>query len=707
MGELMKKIIKRIICYILVTAITIVSFGSVVNAEETDEAVYSAMYKVKTDFRKTQAEQVKNTPYNDETIPNNFSVESKEITGNEKHFLTWDNSNVLNYTKYKVEVYCVLYMEYRKIDENEDRDLTEIDLENTPWEEYPFPAIHCVDVDASDCGTVINFSDIEATLKDDNIWVHDPVNDPDDDYEEVLKFYNKIEETLSKKLNIDFNYMGDKLNRYNRFSYEMSYIPDSMKYLRFGRVKYFARYVSKQAIDTTLKPDADGYYHYYLNTKVWQYNKGKSNYNVNYVNYMFKSRKRLWLYISGTSLRGPIVGGTDYFMTADARLAYDFDRSAASNVSSGVLYFFENTNPQIQLSNIFNSKLIFTQQDLKLSNDPFCHDLVCDAFNIDNERSIPVDSYFIDSNFPAVVDRYGIYTDDAKKEKEALINWLDNGNYNYNQVTVGKFVENDSQIIKPRPKPTNTPAPDPTDTPDPAKTQEPASTSSPTSSPTTSPDATTAPLPTELPKPGTDNKYTDMSDSDTDVVHWLKMIYNRCGKLLEQIKVINTVVEKLNDIIDNQKKLITGYSNQDDYGDVVKYLKKIYNIIYTNSLVDDLTDSIEDYISGVGNGVLTAASAACDTASKTFPFSIVFVPKLVLDALSAEPKTPYKQVKIKVDKKQVGNIEFPGYDFSFTIDLTEFNDVAAMFREVSIIIFLCGMVKHTVDVIALMKDGVE
>lgn len=352
----------------------------------------------------------------------------------------------------------------------------------------------------------------------------------------------------------------------------------------------------------------------------------------------------------------------------------------------------------IGFSNSYGARHIYGRHLVESASEELNHKILLADFGLgenDNINTVSPDILCLDTNIP--INGYG--------SKTNISDWLDNGNYTYDQVLVGKFVENDSQIIKPTPTPTNTP--DPTDTPDPAKTQEPASTSSPTSSPTTSPDATTAPLPTEPPKPGTDDKYTDMNDSDTDVVHWLKMIYNRCGKQLEQIKVINTVVEKLNDIIDNQKKLITGYSNQDDYGDVVKYLKKIYNIIYTNSLVDDLTDSIEDYISGVGNGVLTAASAACDTASKTFPFSIVFVPKLVLDALSAEPKTPYKQVKIKVDKKQVGNIEFPGYDFSFTIDLTEFNDVAAMFREVSIIIFLCGMVKHTVDVIALMKDGVE
>ena len=258
----MKKIIKRGLCVILVIAITIVSFASVVYASE-EQATYKSMFQVKYKYDENVADYVKNTPYNTDTIPNNFTVESKDVLGNEKHYLTWDNSGLENSYDYNVEVYCVLYMEYRTIEEDISKPITEMDLENTPWSEYPFIPIQCVDVDASDCGTVINFSDIQATLKNENTFTHDPTEHSSDQKIQLLRLYEKLEEAFD----IDLSNLGyDKnLISYNRFYYYMSYIPDSMRYLRFGRVKYFARYVSKHSKKQLLQPDADGFYHYYFN----------------------------------------------------------------------------------------------------------------------------------------------------------------------------------------------------------------------------------------------------------------------------------------------------------------------------------------------------------------------------------------------------------------------------------------------------------
>ena len=150
MGEIMKKIIKRVIFFFLSIAITIVSFGSVVNAAEY-QTPYKLMYLVNED-------DVTKTPYNDDIVPNDFSVESKEITGNEKHFLTWNNDNVQNSSEYVVEIYSVVYIEYKNCVE----DMTEEQLKNTEWLEMSLPVIHSVNVDASDCGTVINYSDVKS-----------------------------------------------------------------------------------------------------------------------------------------------------------------------------------------------------------------------------------------------------------------------------------------------------------------------------------------------------------------------------------------------------------------------------------------------------------------------------------------------------------------------------------------------------------------
>ena len=710
MGEIMKKIIKRVICFFLSIAITIVSFGSVVYASE-EEPLYKSMYQVKYTYRGTVADEVKNTPYNLNTNPNNFTVESKDVLGNEKHYLTWDNEGLNNSEGYKIEIYCIPYMEYRKIEEDKNHPLTETELENIPWSEYPFIPIHCVDVDAVDCGTVVNFSDIQETLKKDNIFTHDPQNDPDDEYADLLEFYSFLE----SKFNL--HYFTDKLNDYNRVYYYMSYIPDYMKYLRFGRVKYFARYVSKSSVSQEVKPDEDGYYHYYIN---WiQYKNqgtrmnsdGNQEYIVNPVEYKKELVSEYPLMIMNLGLYEDyrvLVYDNDYVYKMQLYRSWRF----RIETIRGDNFCFPGTNSPELFVATDTLECEVKGKTSKMEN----YVNFPDTYTISNYEKWNNSDVKIDTNIP-IFDRahsnkedYNNYvkTTDLYKSFQT---YLSDGIYFSKVVKVGKFVENDTQITV-KPTPTETPSATPEETKGPDVTEKPVgeSTTAPAATPTSSPTSTSASLPSSSIKPnGTGNDYTDVDNNDnsdmSDIVHWLKMIYNRCGKMLEQIKIINTVVDKLNEIIANQKKAMNSYTNESDYNDVVKYLKKIYHLLYVNSMIDDLTDSIDDYIEDIGDGVIDAATSACDVASNTFPFSIVFVPKLVLDALSADPKTPYKEVTIKVEEKKVGEIEFPGFDFSFTVDLSEFDDVASMFREMSIIIFLCGMVKHTVDVVALMKDG--
>lgn len=717
----MKKIIKRGLCVILVIAITIVSFASVVYASE-EQATYKSMFQVKYKYDENVADYVKNTPYNTDTIPNNFTVERKDVLGNEKHYLTWDNSGLENSYHYKVEVYCVLYMEYRTIEEDISKPITEMDLENTPWSEYPFIPIQCVDVDASDCGTVINFSDIQATLKNENTFTHDPTEHSSDQKIQLLRLYEKLEEAFD----IDLSNLGyDKnLISYNRFYYYMSYIPDCMRYLRFGRVKYFARYVSKFADKELLQPDADGYYHYYFDFVPVNFNPNCSIETVDrktiikdrylkgdYEIHEFKSRQRLCLYVT--------IDELDFWEKIYNDLTNHDDYLKIGLVGK---YSIENKNGhiskeqmnEIDIGNLQNSHggiLINGGNEQRYENDNkefninnYLLSVICTNNGVTYEGNagsvlkISPDVLDLDTNIP--IKKYpSIQT---SEDNAALSDWLNDGVYSYNTVTVGKFIENDTQIINV--KPTPSPTPDTSSSPDVIIVP---------------PSSTTTPKPTPTPSryPGTGDDYTDTNEDDdntdmSDVVHWLKMIYNRLGKQLEQFKIINTVVDKLDDIISNQKKLIKGFTDSgtdsENY-DVVRYLKKIYNLLLVDKFLDtadELYDYVFDYIAQIGEVFVSTAGSVVDTASKTFPFSVVFIPKLVLDAMSAEPVTPYKKINIKLDEKQVGNVTMPGFDFSFVIDLSQFDSVASMFRQMSVIIFLCGMVKHTVDVVILMKEGV-
>ena len=637
------------------------------------------------------------TPFNDEHTLNNFSVESKEITGNEKHYFTWDNSNVLNYTKYKVEVYAELFIQYKDPEVN----LTKEQLDNSEWKEIALPAIHCVDVDAIDEGTVINFSDIKSTYVNNNIDFS-----YDDKYATVKVIANHLLSLVTKS---QFDGFKD-IN-------EMFYAIDNgvndvvlANYFKFGRVKYYARYVSKQAIDTTLKPDADGYYHYYLNYVPFDYDPNyeeketantlerKNMYVIKSLEkYEFKTKERLVLSCN-VSYSGPVYQSFkkesgSWTLTNIKQCLVGYFQLRHSNGS-----MVKPDEINIGFSNSYGARYIYGRHLVESASEELNHKILLADFGLgenDNIYTVSPDILCLDTNIP--INGYG--------SKTNISDWLDNGNYTYGQVLVGKFVENDSQIIKPTPTPTNTPAPDPAETKEPAST----ATTSPTSSPTSSPASSTAPLPTEPPRPGTDDKYTDMNDSDTDVVHWLKMIYNRCGKQLEQIKVINTVVEKLNDIIYNQKKMIDKLVGDTDNNDIVKYLKKIYRILVANfveNVIDDLMSYVTDFVSNVGNTVADVADTAYSTASKTFPLSIIFIPKIVFDTVAAEPKTPYKKVSFDKPAGKIAGVNVPEVKFEFVIDLKQFNDLAAICRNCIVIVFLFGMVNYTTEIIAMINDTV-
>lgn len=686
----MKKIIKRIICIVLAIAIAVVSFGSVTLASETD-TLYKTMYNVNED-------DVTKTAYNREIIPNNFSVESKEVIGNEKHYLTWNNEGIDNPYDYKVEIYSIVYIKYKY----SEQALTAEQLDNTEWQEMAFPVIHSVDVDASDCGTVINYSDVKAAYSNSDFIYYD---------KDVLR--DKILMPLEKVINLVLSFMTrtqfDGFKDFNDVFYAIDNGVDGVSvanYFQVGRVKYYARYVSKHSKKQLLQPDADGYYHYYFNFVPIEYNTNyletKDKYGnvigrygvynpVTFEKYEFVSSQRLYILagINGNSdyineeytrQQNGSYNITLYEMPLKAEYVLQDSNGWVSDIKNKG-YNIGNPNNAVGGRNIYSGKTYkgSTEDEAKALKK-------IDVSNIKN-----LDQFYVDTNIPVNFE---------DKNKSEISDWINDGVYSYNTVTVGKFIENDTQIINVKPTPSPTPS---------ASSSPDVTTAPPSSSP--------KPTPTPSRYPGTGDDYTDTNVHDdnsdmSDVVHWLKMIYNRLGKQLEQFQIINTVVEKLDDIISNQKKLIKSFTSNDpdaDYNDVIRYLKKIYNLLLVDKFVDtadDLFDYVGDYILQIGEVFVSTAGSVVDTASNTFPFSVVFIPKLVLDAMSAEPVTPYKKVNIKLDEKHVGNVTMPGFDFSFIIDLSQFDSVASMFRQMSVIIFLCGMVKHTVDVVILMKEGV-
>lgn len=685
----MKKIIKRIICIVLAIAIAVVSFGSVTLASETD-TLYKTMYNVNQD-------DVTKTAYNREIIPNNFSVESKEVTGNEKHYLTWDNEGIDNPYDYKVEIYSVVYIKYQQCTE----DMTPEQLANVEWSELALPVIHSVDVDASDCGTVINYSDVKSSYGN---LIYESTD-------KTLKFLSVVaNHILSCVAQTQFDGFKDL----NQVLYAIDNGVDGVliaNYMRVGRVKYYARYVSKHSKKQLLQPDADGYYHYYFDFVPMEYNSNYLETKDEYGNvigrygcynpgtiekYEIVSSERLYIFagIDGNSVyineeftrqQNGSYYETLYEIPLDADYMLCNEYGWVSDIKNKG-YNIGNPNNAVGGRNIYSGKTYkgSTEDEAKALKK-------IDVSNITN-----LDQFYVDTNIPVNFE---------DKNKSEISDWINDGVYSYNTVTVGKFIENDTQIINVKPTPSLTP--DVSSSPD--------VTTAPSSS-------TSTPKPTSTPSryPGTGDDYTDTNVHDnntdmSDVVHWLKMIYNRLGKQLEQFKIINTVVEKLDDIISNQKKMIDSFSGSNDTGtdsdnnDVVKYLKKIYNVLIANmvtSAIKDVMDYVNSFVQDVGQGISDAADTVYETASNTFPLSVIFIPKLVFETLSHDPVTPNKKISFSKPANKICGVNVPEYKFEFQLDLKDFNDLAKICRNCIVIVFLFGMVNYTADVVRMINDTV-
>lgn len=190
-------------------------------------------------YNLSKYENIENVPYNTEITIKNLSTEEKIVTGNTKHYITWDNDNI-DTSKYKVEIYAQPYIKYIPATDEDVAKVVE-NIDNIPWKEVKMPIIKCCSTDAADCGTVINFSDIYQTYID-NL-----------DYSEALEQW-ETEGTIANAMDVigRFLHIGtpaeDIANKYSRLYF---YLTDDKyaQYIKFSRVKYYARYISNETFE--------------------------------------------------------------------------------------------------------------------------------------------------------------------------------------------------------------------------------------------------------------------------------------------------------------------------------------------------------------------------------------------------------------------------------------------------------------------------
>lgn len=209
----------------------------------TQYSVATAETEFKDSYQNTynplKYEDILNTPCNTEINIQNLSTEEKTVTGNTKHYITWDNDNI-DTSKYKVEIYAQPYIKYIPAT---DEDVANIvaNIDNIPWKETKMPAVKCCTTDSADCGTVINFSDIYQTYID-NLNYSQSL----EEWEDANIIANCLD-VIGRYLKIGTP-AGDIANKYQNLYF---YLNDDKyaQYIKFSRVKYYARYISDETFE--------------------------------------------------------------------------------------------------------------------------------------------------------------------------------------------------------------------------------------------------------------------------------------------------------------------------------------------------------------------------------------------------------------------------------------------------------------------------
>lgn len=352
------------------------------------------------------------TKYNVPYQPQNVSVEEKEIAGNTKHFITWkndsqlledypENPNTLNEwdTSFYVEVYCVPYLKYLNSG-NWNIPVEEVD--ETMLKDIALPAVHCANVTASDCGTVINFTDVWQSLEsipegDARQWV-------------TRMAASSLVDTITSIIkDMDDSNLVDMTNNiFAKFRYCMSN-GDTANYIKYSRVKYYVRYRGTvlETLEEFMDMDEDGNYHYYLNTLLEGNYTGKKEENGSYsvvteiipFHYEVVTKERL------------------YFMNEEGGVIFrlhDYQSSSADgkNTIIGEGRYRHNTGSNLYYGNPGGTYQDFVEKRNAIhpANPQFLEPSARSYIRVNDEETIsgspPVNlSSYVDTNIPIIADR--------------------------------------------------------------------------------------------------------------------------------------------------------------------------------------------------------------------------------------------------------------------------------------------------------------
>ena len=734
---------KRIISVFLVLSIFLASVPQEAYAEGGGAGTSfseGGIYDVSSD-----TEDLTETPSNFDGSPVDFTASEREnsVSGT-IHDLTWSNPDSLDPADYYVEVYCVPYLKYFN-SSNWNISSDELSkLDDSAWREIALPAVHCTDVDASDTGAVVNFTDVWESLDsipvgNASAWVSRVA---------VSDVLDMIISMIGDNYGLGDPHSSDFSQYFAVFRYALSN-GETANYIKYSRVKYYARYVSKEESypDTPFKNNYsmnfycnlagfkpyggfDGrvtwpktedltFYHYDVEPGS-DYKGAFIVLGASFVKTAYDRNNKLYLtYQKGrVSLEGQL-----FRFKCDSSLSTD---SFKIGYIGNVFFLTNMTAQRTYDTDDFGKNDYYTYYGVP---DPIYSDLedawgdkdqlTADLYDVltvggqelDEASALRLKKFIgIDTDIPIFFNSKGSYPGDDR-----IISWIQSDHFvSYvPHMEYGPFVQNDTTISHvPDTSPSSSPDPqeadvDPNDN-FPVITFPPMPSDSPAE--TSSPDSTASP----------DGTGSGHCCDHKDVIKWLKTIYQGNEATFKQVSVIRKAVEKMYKRIDSGLDSIVSVLDQildkipvvgniqTDNTDVVDWLKKIHTLLLMQlglDVVDSVLDKVQSIISDKLSGIAGQVESISQTAETVFPFSIIFIPREVFALLAVKPVTPYKEIKIKTTDFDVGKLKGGGMDFSFTLDLADYDDVAKIVRVCETIIFLFALIPYTIGVIDMIKKG--
>ena len=144
-------------------------------------------------------------------------------------------------------------------------------------------------------------------------------------------------------------------------------------------------------------------------------------------------------------------------------------------------------------------------------------------------------------------------------------------------------------------------------------------------------------------------------------------------------------------ILNNMDVLSGSVGDNSKILDYLSDIKSLLRLLVVGQGADTVTDLMDMTLDEVGDyvgNVYDMVDEVTDSLSDKFPFSVPWDIAALLGLFAAEPETPVFDIPFKIERL--------GVDYTFHVDLTDFENVSKICRAVLTCIFIAGLTYLTI-----------